>query len=389
MTLTLSAIAVAIEIATHDTPVPSSWGFRGASEVFGVSSATIGLIVASRRPDNLNGWLFCAIGLLFSLEAALNEYVIAGVLAVPGGLPFAAALSWTLTWLWLPPFAIAVIFLPLHFPTGHLLTPRWLWVRRFSIVAVVVFGTALAFDPGPIVQARFVDNPLGWTALEPQVFGVLVVGPVAALFGIAIGLAVASLIVRFRRATGDARLQIKWFALAVLIAGTTFGVYMTVSLLTQSTTTVKALELLVIAALLGVPIAAGLAILRYRLYDIDRIVSRTISYGILTAFLVAVFLAVNLALQAALSSVTSSNSLAIAASTLLAAALFTPVRQRVQRRVDRRFDRARFDAERTADAFAERLRDQVDIATVISELEATVGGSMRPSALGLWLRGDR
>jgi hypothetical protein len=171
-----------------------------------------------------------------------------------------------------------------------------------------------------------------------------------------------------------------------MIAGATFGVYL-VLFASVGTSGIKAVEVLVIVTLMGVPTAAGMAILRYRLYDIDRIVSRTITYGVITGLLVAVFLVVNLALQAALSSITASNTWAVAASTLLAAALFTPVRLRVQGAVDRRFDRARFDSERTAAAFSDRLRDETDIATVISDLDTTVREVLKPTALSLWLRG--
>lgn len=148
------------------------------------------------------------------------------------------------------------------------------------------------------------------------------------------------------------------------------------------------IDLLTVMTLPIVAVSVAIGILRYRLYDIDRIVSRTIAYGLITALLVAVFLLVNLGLQGLLSSVTSGNSLAVAGSTLLAAALFTPVRRRVQRIVDRRFDRARYDGERTAGAFSVRMRDATDLPTVAHDLDATVRRAIAPSHLGLWLRGS-
>jgi uncharacterized membrane protein YbhN (UPF0104 family) len=150
---------------------------------------------------------------------------------------------------------------------------------------------------------------------------------------------------------------------------------------------IKVLEVAVVVALMSVPTAAGMAILRYRLYDIDRLVSRTISYGVITALLVTVFLVFNLGLQTALSSVTSSNTWAVAGSTLLVAALFTPVRRRVQLTVDRRFDRARYDAERLTVEFGDRLRNEVDLYTLGDELDATVRRAIAPSSVALWLRG--
>jgi hypothetical protein len=386
VTMAAAAIALGILAATRDTPVPTSWGFRGASEVFAITCGTVGAIVAVRRPDNLNGWLFCSVGLLFAIEGLVNEYVIAGVLVVPGGLPWATALGWLLTWIWVPPLAIALIFLPLLFPTGRLLSAGWRAVAIFGAFATVIFSLALAVAPGPIAQATFLHNPLGVAGIDMGTYSMMVIGPGSAAFGLSIALALSSLVLRFRRSSDDARRQIKWFALAALVAGATFALYLAVSVVVGSPTTTKLLEILVIFALMGIPTAAGMAILRYRLYDIDRIVSRTISYGVVTALLVAVFLLVNLALQDMLTSVMPTSSVAVAASTLLVAAIFTPVRSRVQRTVDRRFDRARFDAERTTVAFSERLRDEMDIATVTADLDRTIRSALKPATLGLWLR---
>ena len=388
-TVSASAVALAIFAVTRDTPVPSSWGFRGASEAFGLTCGTVGVIVATRRPGNLNGWLFCAIGALFAIEALINEYVIAGALVVSGGLPLTTFLGWTLSWLWLLPLSIALIYLPLLFPTGRLLSGRWRVVAWLGALGVGLFGMALAFVPGPIQQASFIDNPFGATGMDVDRYSSAVLGPASITFAVPIVLALASLVLRFRDATGDARLQIKWFALATLIAGVAFGVYIATSFALLDPAGAKVLEVVVIVALLGVPAAAGMAILRYRLYDIDRLVSRTISYAVITALLVAVFLLVNLGLQAALSSITSSNELAVAGSTLLAAALFTPIRLRVQRIVDRRFDRARYDADRLAIEFADRLRDEIELATLGNELEATVRRAFAPSRVGMWLRGGQ
>jgi hypothetical protein len=382
-----AAISLGILVLTLDTPVPASWGFRGASALYALVGGTVGAIVAIRRPDNLNGWLFCVIGLFFGAEAVVNEYVIVGALAVPGGLPGTTALAWLLTWIWVPSLGTALIFLPLLFPTGRLLSPRWRAVAVLGAIAIVVFSVAVALLPGPIVQATYIQNPLGLPGVDTETYASVVVGPAWVLLGIAIALALASLVQRFRRASGDARQQIKWFALATLIAGAAVTLQFTSDIVSGSVSTEKALEILVILSLMGVPVSAGMAILRYRLYDIDRIVSRTISYGLVTALLVAMFLLANLALQALLSSVTSSNAWAVAGSTLLAAALFTPVRRQVQNAVDRRFNRGRYDAERTTAAFSELMRDQVDLPTLARELDATVRQAIAPSSVGLWLRG--
>ncbi len=281
-TMTASLIALAILGATRDTVVPSSWGFRGASEAFALTCGTVGVIVAIRRPDNLNGWLFCAIGALFALQALINEYVIAGALVVPGGLPATTFLGWTLSWVWVLPLSIALIYLPLLFPTGSLVSRGWRAVAWLGVIGIVLFGIALAFAPGPIQQASFITNPFGATGIDMKTYAAIVFGPASFVFITAIVLALSSLVVRFRHASGDARQQIKWFALATMIAGATFGVYL-VLFASVGTSGIKAAEVLVIVTLMGVPTAAGMAILRYRLYDIDRIVSRTISYGVITA----------------------------------------------------------------------------------------------------------
>jgi hypothetical protein len=210
--------------------------------------------------------------------------------------------------------------------------------------------------------------------------GIVLVGLIVSFVG-----AMSAIGLRFRRGNRVEREQIKW-PLACMGAGV---ILLVASLFVQGAfpDVGNLLSVLGILDFFVLPIALGIAVLRYRLYDIDRIISRTISYGTITALLVAVFLAANLALQAALSSVTSGNALAVAGSTLLAAALFTPIRRRVQRSVDRRFDRARYDADRLTVEFADRLRDEIDLATLGDELDATVRLAFAPSSASLWLRG--
>ena len=203
--------------------------------------------------------------------------MIAGALVVPGGLPLTTVLGWTLAWLWVLPLSIALIYLPLLFPTGGLLTGRWRAVAWLGALGVVAFSVALAFEPGPIQQAAFIDNPFGVGGMGIETYATVIIGPSSLLFVVPIVLSLASLVLRFTRTTGDARLQIKWFALATLIAGAAFGVYLAASLAFIDPAGIKVLEVAVVVALMSVPTAAGMAILRYRLYDIDRLVSRTIS----------------------------------------------------------------------------------------------------------------
>ena len=205
-------------------------------------------------------------------------------------------------------------------------------------------------------------------------------------FGLAIALSLTSLVRRFRTSTGDTRQQIKWFAFAASLEGAVFALYIAAYLLEVSAAGVKAFEVAVVAGLLGIPLAAGIAILRYRLYDIDRIISRTLAYALVTAVLAAVFVGVVLAMQAVLSAFTQRNTLAVAASTLVVAALFQPIRARVQRTVDRRFDRARYDAERTITAFSARLRDHIDLAALRIDIGDVVRQTMAPTSLGVWIQ---
>ncbi len=386
VTITASIVAIGILVATRDAPVATSWGFRGASEAFAIVCGTVGVVVGMRRPENLNGWLFATIGLLFATEAVLNEYVIAGALVVPGGLPWTVALSWPLTWLWVPSLGAALILLPLLFPTGQLLSAAWRPAVALGVLATIAFSLAMAFQPGPNQQATYLDNPLGFSGLDPDTYTRILIAAAGLPFIASIAAALTSLVRRFRHAPPDARQQIKWFALAAMVAGVAFTLYAAVSGVRGSSTSAKVLEVGVVVALMMLPMAAGLAILRYRLYDIDRIVSRTISYGIVTALLVATFVIVNLGLQAVLSGVLGNDSGAVAATTLIVATLFTPVRRRVQRAVDGRFDRARYDAERTTITFAEHVREEVDLATLVGELDATVAQVMAPASVGVWLR---
>jgi hypothetical protein len=381
VTMTLSVAAAAILIATAWVEMPPSWGFRGASNLVAVTFSSVGAFVAVRRPAHAVGWLFLAVGALFAFEALCIEYVIAGALAVPGELPGVTAVAWLLTWIWIPPIGLALIFLPLLFPSGSLPSARWRPVAWFGALAVVPFSVLTALSPGPIQQVTFIDNPLGQDGLGNETFG-LVVLP----FVLIVCLAVGSLVRRFRAADLEARRQIKWFALASAMALAVDVIYSSSFALTADARLTKVLEVTLIVAILGLPVSAGLAILRYRLYDIDRIISRTISYGAVTALLVAAYAGAVLVLQGPLRSVTGGDTIPVALSTLVVAGLFQPLRRRVQGVVDRRFDRARFDTERTTAAFADRLRDQVDLPTLAADLDATVRDAIAPSRVGLWLR---
>ncbi len=389
-TIFVSSVALVIAFATRDIRVPTAVGFRGSYELVGLTFGTVGTIVALRRPENLNGWLFCAIGVMFGALALMIEYLTIAVLVPLPGLPFTVGVSWLVTWVWVVPMGCAFIFLPLLFPTGSLLSRRWRPVAALGGMAIAAFSAAAAFLPGPIQQAPFLVNPYGANDVGIAAYGTTVVGPAAFLFLAASLLAVASLVVRFNRAVGDARLQIKWLALAAVFAIATFTldtVARVAAALTNAERVAEVIGTFGIVVFLGIPIAAGMAITRYRLYEIDRIISRTIGWAIVTGLLVGTFALLVVGLQAVIEPLTGGNTLAIAGSTLVVAALFAPVRSRVQQTVDRRFDRSRYDGERLLASFGERLRDEVDLATISADARVTVDAAVRPAHVGLWLRG--
>lgn len=341
----------------------------------------LGALVVMRANGHVVGWLFAfaaammasvfaCYGLGFVLASSQPPHPLGGWFSLVGGLLFTPAIILTLP-------AVA-----LTFPTGTLPGQRWRWPVALVAAMVAVQMLVIVIRPGPIGEG-LPNNPLTpWLpAFSPDVLEILraldAIGSLSIL--LAVGLGVAAIIARFRRSQGDQRQQLKWFLATMAPA----AVLLPISLIDAR---FPIIDLLSVTAFSIVPVAVATAILRYRLYDIDRFISRTISYGLITALLISVFLLVNLGSQSVLSSFTSGNSLAVAASTLLAAALFTPVRQRVQQIVDRRFDRARYDGERTASAFSVRMRDATDLPTVANDFDATVRRAIAPSSVGLWLR---
>jgi hypothetical protein len=346
----------------------------GIDAVLALTFPTVGAIVASRRPGNAVGWIFCAIGLCGGVEIFTVEYGIYALVTNPGSLPAGVISTWVGTWVWLPSVTLTITFLLLLFPHGRLLSSRWRPVAWLA-AAVTVAGTVLLaivpwdlLDPGVPAQ-----NPVGVEALRH-----LGIAPPAPIFLIGIPtmlLSVASLVLRFRRSRGEERQQLKWFVYAgVLIVGALLVPGAAASLL----------QLLVMPAL---PVAAGVAILRYRLYDIDRIINRTLVYGALTVTLALVYLGSVGTLQYMFRTLTGGDSqVVIVASTLAIAALFNPLRRRVQTFIDRRFYRRKYDAAETLSAFSTRLRDETDLDRLGDEMVSVVRETMQPEHVSLWLR---
>jgi hypothetical protein len=352
------------------TPLASD----AAALVLGVvSAATVGAVLASRRPRHPVGWLLLTLGLSLGAAGAATGYANYGALARPVALPGAdyAALYHGISILIM---AASLGFVLLLTPTGSLPSPRWRWWARVAATApplAAVSTALLPFEP----PYQSVANPLA----VPDPAGPLRVADAVlwAVTALAITVAAGSLLVRFRRARGVERQQLRWLALA---AGLT-GVLLVAMVALAPTGNELLLGWLTAVCLALPPLATGAAILRYRLYDLDRIVSRTLAYGLLTVLLGLGYAGVVLGLGLLLP---NDSSLVVAAATLAVAALFQPARWRLQQATDRRFNRRRYDAARTVEAFAARLREQVDLDALEAELLTVVDQTMQPTRASLW-----
>jgi hypothetical protein len=337
-----------------------------------------GALIVSRRPNHRIGWLLCAFGFLTALGAFANEYAIYGLIGHPGAAPGAEALAWFTSWLSSGYLALLAALLAL-FPTGRSLSPHWRWVLWLagSGVACTLVGALWLWPLRGVALLQLPSSePVGLPGL------LYTVGSWAPV--IAVLAAVASLAVRFRRAQGAERQQLKWLAYAGVMVVLCF-------VLPEAVADALGSQLagdLVFAALFApVPVAVGVAILKYRLYDIDRLINRTLVYGLLTALLAGVYAGVVLLLGQVFGGIGDQPpSWAVAGATLAAAALFQPARRRIQAAVDRRFNRRKYDAARTIEAFSARLRDELDLDTLSAELLAVVDQTMKPTTASLWLR---
>jgi hypothetical protein len=341
---------------------------------------TVGVVIASRRPGNAIGWLFCAVGVPYALAAFSYAYATYALLTAPG-FPGGDIAAWLSAWVQFPPLFGAPALLFLLFPDGRLLGPRWRGAVWLTGVAMVGFAAAPALRPGPMPDAavKGTVNPLGIDGAGAFLDTVGNAAGAAALLAIVLG--TVSLALRFRRSRGTERLQLKWFVSAAVL----FAVACLAGFLVFAQNDVL-FGLVVISAFAAIPVAAGMAILRYRLYDIDVVINRALVYGALTATLAGAYLGSVLLLQVVLQPLTADSGLAIAASTLAVAALFRPARARIQAAVDRRFYRRRYDAARTLDAFGSRLRDELDLEALGADLRSVVRETVQPAHVSLWLR---
>ena len=342
-----------------------------------VSATTVGAVLASRRPRHPAGWLLLGLGLSVSASGVADGYAPYGLLARPGALPAARYVA-----LYGPALlAIAITcigFVLLLTPTGALPSPGWRWWAGVATAAPVVVLLAVTLLPRPLgAEYQSVANPLGLGALEAWLQAATGMGLALTVLGVVV--AAASLVGRFRRARGTERQQLRWVALAAGVVSLAAALVLA-AMLTE-TPALFGWGLTLCAAIL--PLGIGAAVLRYRLYDLDHIISRTLAYGLLTVLLGGGYAGVVLGLGQLLG---QDSPLVVAAATLALAAAFQPTRRRIQAVVDRRFNRRRYDAVRTIAAFSARLRQQVDLDTLAAELLGVVEQTMQPTSASLWLR---
>jgi hypothetical protein len=370
----VSGVILAVANGTFQQDVPNQVLLLLGFSAFMV----VGALLVAHRPANTIGWIFSAIALLAATAQLAGEYALYAYVTRPGSLPGAVLGAWYASWMWWLVLALALVFIPLFFPTGRPLSPRWRPVAWLAGAATAALTLLSAFQAnlGPFGDPM-VANPIGVAGLEnPEGsrFGAALIG-LLLLSGVA---AFGSLVLRFRRSRGGERQQLKWFAYAgglLPLAGLAeFLPRLVVSLVFT-------------LPIVFLPVAAGIAILRYRLYEIDRLINRTLVYGLLTALLVGIYSGSVLVLGQAFGTVGKDPpTWVIAAATLAVAALFQPARRRIQAVVDRRFNRRKYHAAKTVEAFSLRLRDEVDLDALSAELLAVVDQTIQPTRASLWLR---
>jgi hypothetical protein len=384
VSLLILALALLLIVLGWSTPLPEGWiPWQGQviSSIGMIGPPVVGGLIASRRPSNLYGWLWLGFGLALSLLLFAQVYAAYAQVAQPEALPASrtvgtvvAGVGWTV--------AIGLVpFLLLLFPSGRLPSHRWRFVTGVIAVAGSVALTAGPFAPG---RSAFVPlgNPLGVVGTVGEVIFVLV-NASALVILVTIVPSALSLVLRYRRSGGVERQQLKWFAYAAVLLVAEFSI----QFVYEPPGTWDAL--LEVVPLTVLYVAVGIAILRYRLYEIDIIINRTLVYATLTATLAGVYFGGIGALQWLFVLLTGQKStLAVVASTLLIAALFNPLRRGIQGFIDRRFYRRKYDARKTLQAFSVTLREETDLTTLNDELVGVVRETMQPAHVSLWLRPD-
>jgi hypothetical protein len=351
---------------------------------------TVGAIVVSRRPNNLVGWIFCVMGLVFGTGVFADTYAYYTLAAGPDSLPGGVYMAWfSGEWLVLPGLFLGSALLVLLFPNGRLLSSSWRTVVWLAVGGSAMTALAFATAPGRISPYR-ISNPFGIEGTLRTILDVL--GRLgAATVLVCCVLAVISVFVRLQSAQGEERQQIKWFAYAAAVLLSAFFLGLPLAAVIGAIGAGWAGLMPIVIGVLAIPIAVGVAMLRYRLYDIDVIINRTLVYGSLTAMLALVYFGGVAATQAVFTGLSGQEEqpqLAIVVSTLVIAALFTPLRRRIQSFIDRRFYRRKYDARKTLEVFSTQLRNETDLDALSDDLVGVVRETMQPAHVSLWLRRD-
>jgi hypothetical protein len=397
VTCALWVVAIVTAWLTRDLENSESLGSSGADILVTLAIAVVllmfpvaGVVIATRQQANPVGPILLAIGAGWGLLAGVTAYADYGIRLHPGSLPGADVAAVLTLVVWAPPVGLTGTVLLLRFPDGRLPGRRWRWVTVLAAAATAACMAAGLLDPGvlkggPYASAR---NPLGTDLLG----GVIAVLDYAVLvLAVTMVVSAASLVVRFRRAGIVQREQVKWLAAAAGVSAWIYLVDLCISVLAGGSGPEPVWRLLLddtfVVSLGLIPVAIGIAVLRYRLYEIDVIIRRTLVYAALVSALALLYLAGVFGIQAAVRSASGqSGTLAVTFSTLLVAAAFQPLRTRIQRAVDHRFYRDRYDAARTLESFSGRVREHVDIEAVSGEVVDVVRQTLQPVHVSLWLR---
>jgi hypothetical protein len=376
-----------VRLVTRAPFIQDAFGFGPTAMVaimtMGLSWASIGALLVVRRPANAVGRIMVVFGAAYALSMLASALTLAFVAeGTAEGRRLAELAAWTtvmFTTLGALEFLIGFIF-----PTGRAQSPRWTWIVRLYWLMMLIFASVVLLQPGPLHLFPTLQNPFGW---GPDLRAGQLISPIFALFGgIVTPVFIVSLASRYRIANRIERQQLKWLFLALIVSAGGLGLVVYRALQADRHPDEIGLSVYAFAAA-GVPVAIAIAILRHNLFDIDRIISRTIGYAVVTAVLASVFGLVALSLGIVLGSLGEGQSIAVASSTLLVALLFGPLRRRAQTTVDQRFDRSRYDAALTVQAMTVRLRDDVDIDRVEADVLTVLDRTFHPTKAGMWLRG--
>jgi hypothetical protein len=376
-------LSFSISLEGRDRPPPE---FLPVLLIALLAFSTVGALVASRRPENAVGWIFCAVGILLGFGFSAQFYADYALIVRPGSLPGGEIAVWSFSWFG-SVLSAAPAFLLLLFPDGRLPSRRWRPVAWLTVGAMAISIIGLAFRPGTLDEDYpAVTNPFGVGGSVGDVLNPMGSAGLA-LTTAALLLSLISMIVRFRRSRGKERQQLKWIAYA---GGIMVFAFLVAEVVPGTGLIADLVWATGFVALVGLPVAAGIAILRYRLYDIDLVINRTLVYGSLTATLAGVYLGGVASLQSVFRALTGQESqLAVVASTLAIAALFGPLRRHIQVFIDRRFYRMKYDAAKTLEGFSAKLREETNLGNLRADLVSVVRETVQPEHVSLWLRSTK